>query len=165
MNRTELDFEFSSANPEPFYRKLVSENSTEYENILSLYAELWAQATGKSLDVGALAKEVEHVAWLEEDIAAILRPTAETVTNPLATNNKFKISQLNELFPLVDWSDVLLSFAPAYLHDYIRSDPEVIVKDPEYIRELDSVLARYESRTVFNYAWWQYIVDKNHALI
>ncbi|KAH7684713.1 neprilysin, partial [Aphelenchoides avenae] len=148
-------------NPEPHFIDQVRKNSTAYKLELSLFANRWAQATGKSIDNGVLAREVEQVARLEEDIADILHPTAETVTNSLDTNNKFRVSQLNELFPLeVDWSDVLLSFTPAYLGDYIRNDPEVIVTDPEYIRELGSVLARYEPRTVFNYAWWQYIVDK-----
>lgn len=88
--------------PEPLFRELVRENSTEYELKLSFYAKLWAlSTTGKSLDDGALWKEVEQVARLEQDIAEILRPTAETVTNVLRTNHKFKISQLNEQLPLV----------------------------------------------------------------
>ncbi|KAH7684585.1 hypothetical protein AAVH_40907, partial [Aphelenchoides avenae] len=78
-------------NPQPHFIDLVRKNSTAYKLELSLFAKRWAQATGKSIDNGVLAREVEQVARLEEDIADILQLTAETVTNSLDTNNKFKL--------------------------------------------------------------------------
>lgn len=58
-------------------------------------------ATGKSLDDVLLATEVANVARLEKDVAEIVRPMAEMVTDALAMNSKFKVSQLRELLPLV----------------------------------------------------------------
>ena len=79
----------------------------------------------------------------------------------IIVNNSFRynvrhLSDMNGIFPLMNWTVYFQWLVPEDMRHYLASDPEVILAEPEFFDRLSDLLRRTDKRIVANYVFWRY---------
>ncbi|XP_018417928.1 PREDICTED: phosphate-regulating neutral endopeptidase [Nanorana parkeri] len=95
---------------------------------------------------------------LETKLAQITVPHENRTSESMY--NKMNISELNAMIPQFDWLSYLKKVIDFKLHPhlkYIDSSENVIVRVPEYFKELFKILESEDKRTLANYLIWRFV--------
>ncbi|VDK18509.1 unnamed protein product [Anisakis simplex] len=137
-------------------------NMTRYTKQMRAYRQyminkilLVAEDAGEPRTREEIAKGVEEIIDLEKQIAEIMI-SEEHRRNYTRLYNSHKLSELNELFPLVDWDRYFRAVMPEDLHDYLNTDPDIIVNEMEFLKKLTDLLRAADPRIITNYIVWRY---------
>ncbi|VDK44180.1 unnamed protein product [Cylicostephanus goldi] len=71
-------------------------------------------------------------------------------------HNLRHLSDMYKLMPLIDWSRFFLAFAPPASHEYLRSDPEILIAEVDYLRRISKLLQSTDPRIVTNYVFMRF---------
>ncbi|CAJ0599855.1 unnamed protein product [Cylicocyclus nassatus] len=97
-----------------------------------------------------IEKGVNEMIDLEIKLAKILVPE-EDRRNWTRMYNLRHLSDMQKLMPLVNWTRYLLAVAPSYSHNYLKSNPEIIIREVDYMRNISKLLRRVKPRIITNY--------------
>ncbi|VDL77455.1 unnamed protein product [Nippostrongylus brasiliensis] len=96
------------------------------------------------------ADDVDEIVKFETKLAKITVPE-EDRRNHTALYNLRHLSDMQQLMPLVNWMEYLHDYAPSEVHDYLASNPEIIIEDINYIKNITGLLKSTEPRIITNY--------------
>jgi predicted metalloendopeptidase len=78
-----------------------------------------------------------------------------------------RLSDMDIFMPFVNWTHYFLSIMPEQMHDYIRSNPEIIIANPRFFTRLNQLLMETDPRVLMNVmlwrfadAWWLQLDDR-----
>uniref|UniRef100_A0A7E4V4W6 Neprilysin-2 n=1 Tax=Panagrellus redivivus TaxID=6233 RepID=A0A7E4V4W6_PANRE len=137
-------------------------NETKYAKQLAAYeAYMFAKIKLIATDARAnksdasLRAEVKEILDFEKKFAKILTPE-ENRRNFTEMYNVFNLSALRQMMPLIDWNKYFRGLMPFDMHDYLDSDPLIIVSEPAYFDRLSKLLTATDTRVITNYILWRY---------
>ncbi|KIH60316.1 hypothetical protein ANCDUO_09438 [Ancylostoma duodenale] len=80
-----------------------------------------------------IASDFNEIIDLERKLANITVPN-EDRRNVSAIYNLRRISDIQTLMPLVNWTRYFHSVAPYVVHDYLKANPEINIADIDFMR-------------------------------
>lgn len=117
---------------------------------------LLVEDSGSSQTKEAIATDAKEILAFEKKLAKIMVSEDER-RNFTRLYNKRRLSEINELIPIIDWYKYFRSVMPLDLHNYINEDPEVIVNEPEYFIKLAELIKSTDTRIIANYMFWRFM--------
>ncbi|KAL6734622.1 hypothetical protein Aduo_005144 [Ancylostoma duodenale] len=102
-----------------------------------------------------IASDVDEIIDLETKLAKII-VADENRRNFSDMYNLRRLSDMQKLMPLVDWSRYFHSVAPYVVHDYLASNPEILIVEIEYMRRITDLLQVTDPRITTNYVYMRY---------
>ncbi|CAJ0607822.1 unnamed protein product [Cylicocyclus nassatus] len=94
-------------------------------------------------------KDVDEVIELETDIAKIRGGASNEY-------NLHRFGNLRKHMPLIDWDRFFREVAPADAHPYFKSDPLILVRQPDYLKRLNELLKYKDPRIITNYVFLRF---------
>lgn len=73
--------------------------------------------------------------------------------------NVHRLSDMYSIIPEINWNDYFEWMVPDELVHYLDSDPEVIVIEPDFFRDLTKLLQSTEKRILANYVMFYKITN------
>ncbi|KAK6045576.1 hypothetical protein COOONC_16919 [Cooperia oncophora] len=61
----------------------------------------------------------------------------------------------------IQWSRYFHSIAPPSLHKYFATNPEVIIREMDYMRRVSKLLHSTDPRIITNYVFIRFVIDWN----
>ncbi|CAJ0588942.1 unnamed protein product, partial [Cylicocyclus nassatus] len=101
--------------------------------------ELFQKDANLTTNRTEIEKDIDELVKFETEMAQIL-VADEHRSNYSRLYNLRHLNNLQELMPLVDWSRFFLAIAPRDSHQYLRSNPEVLIAEIDYLRGITKVL-------------------------
>ncbi|KIH67027.1 hypothetical protein ANCDUO_02643 [Ancylostoma duodenale] len=111
------------------------------------------------------ASDVDEIIDLETKLANITVVEGDR-RNPNELYNLRRLSDMQNLMPLVNWTRYFHSISPAVVHDYFASNPEIIIVEIDFMRrsaltdneelEITDLLLSIDPRVITNYVYLQY---------
>ncbi|CAJ0605810.1 unnamed protein product [Cylicocyclus nassatus] len=126
------------------------ENETNIEllkELLTNQIELFKEDGGLPSDITKTEKDVDEIIDLEMKMVKIM--DADVNTDPQV----YHLRDMRKLMPLVDWSQFFSAVAPFDSQNYLFSDPEILVVDPDYLNRVNELLQSTDSRIITNYVF------------
>ncbi|KAK5976784.1 hypothetical protein GCK32_006008 [Trichostrongylus colubriformis] len=113
---------------------------------------LWKDepSLSESLLEEPLTNELHQIMALERSIYEVPFSTSDEV------KKEMPLSEIDGMLKSVNWTRYLLSTAPEDVHEYILSDPMVVVPGMDYLRKIDSIINDTPSRVLTNYVMLRY---------
>ncbi|RCN42007.1 peptidase family M13 [Ancylostoma caninum] len=102
-----------------------------------------------------IASDVDEIIDLETKLAKII-VADENRRNYSDMYNLRRLSDMQKLMPLVDWSRYFHSIAPYVVHDYLASNPEILIVEIEYMKRITELLQVTDPRIITNYVYMRY---------
>ena len=133
-----------------------SKQLNAYEKYMITMIELLAEDAGINVTNIDIASDARELLEFEKKFAEILTPK-EKRRNHTEMYNIFRLSDVQRMMSLVDWNKYFKGLMPVDMHDYIDSNPEVMVTEPAYFDRLKDFLSEANNRTITNYVFWRYI--------
>lgn len=128
------------------------------ESLLSFMVDvsvfLGANKTRAEIDMKALVD-------LETKLAQITVPHENRTSESMY--NKMNISELRTMVPQFDWLGYLKKVIDSKVHPHLKdidSSENVIVRVPEYFKELFKILESEDKRTIANYLIWRFVYSR-----
>lgn len=115
---------------------------------------LGANKTRAEIDMKALID-------LETKLAQITVPHENRTSESMY--NKMNISELSAMIPQFDWLSYLKKVIDFKVHPHLKdidSSESVIVRVPEYFKELFKILESEDKRTIANYLIWKFVYSR-----
>ncbi|XP_040194186.1 phosphate-regulating neutral endopeptidase PHEX [Rana temporaria] len=115
---------------------------------------LGANKTRAEIDMKALID-------LETKLAQITVPHENRTSESMY--NKMNISELSAMIPQFDWLSYLKKVIDFKVHPHLKdidSSENVIVRVPEYFKELFKILESEDKRTIANYLIWKFVYSR-----
>jgi predicted metalloendopeptidase len=132
-------------------------NESKYEKQLNAYEKLMNARIGLlAEDIGStrtkeeIAVEVKEMMSFEKELAKIM-VSEDDRRNFTRLYNKHRLSEVNTLVPIIDWTRYFRALMPFEIHEYLNSDPEIIVNEPEYFIKVSELIKATDPRIVTNY--------------
>ncbi|KAI6238023.1 Neprilysin-1 [Aphelenchoides fujianensis] len=126
-----------------------------YEKLLNDRIGLLAEDAGSKRPKEEIAAEVKEMIEFEKKFARLL-VSEDDRRNFSRLYNPFRLSDMKTLLPIVDFNKYFRALMPFELHDYINSDPEIIVNEIQFLRNLTALLQSTSKRTLANYVFSRY---------
>jgi predicted metalloendopeptidase len=121
-----------------------------YEKLMNARISLLAEDSGSTRSKEEIAADVSEILAFEKKLAKIMVSEDER-RNFTRLYNKRHLTEVNELIPIIDWFKYFRSLMPLDLHNYINSDPDVILNEPEYFLRLSELIKITDTRILANY--------------
>ncbi|KIH67761.1 hypothetical protein ANCDUO_01904 [Ancylostoma duodenale] len=86
-----------------------------------------------------IASDVDEIIDLETELAKIIVPE-ENRRDFSKMYNIRRLSDMQKIIPSVDWARYFHSIAPVVVHDYLASNPEILVAEIDYMRRSAFIL-------------------------
>ena len=111
-----------------------------------------------------IKKDVADALEFERKLAKIQVPQEER-RDRTELYNKFRLSEMAKFLPEIDWTKYFdwrsLSTAETEekdkkLQEYLDGDPIVVVRQPNFFKNLSKLLQSTPKRVLANYIFWQY---------
>ncbi|KAK6736218.1 hypothetical protein RB195_019099 [Necator americanus] len=102
-----------------------------------------------------IEQDVDKIIDLETKLAKILVPD-EDRTNYSELCNLRRLNDLQKLMPLVNWTRYFHSVAPYVVHDYLGSNPEILIMEINFMRRITNLLQSTDPRIITNYIYMRY---------
>ncbi|KAI6196414.1 Neprilysin-1 [Aphelenchoides besseyi] len=137
-------------------------NDTKYAKQLNAYERLMNERIGLLVEDAKTGRSKEEITTEVKEIIAFEKKLAEIMVseddrrNFTRLYNLYHLSDLKTLIPIADWEVYFRSLMPFDLHDYLNSDPEIIVNEPEFFGKLNELLRSTDKRILANYVFWRY---------
>ncbi|XP_058886757.1 phosphate-regulating neutral endopeptidase PHEX-like isoform X1 [Acipenser ruthenus] len=142
------------------------DNSTEAEAYRDALLKLMIDS---AVLLGANSSEAEtqmkEVLQLETRLAEILIPFENRTTE--AMYNKYSLSRLQRTVPQFDWLGYIKAVTDTKLYPELKSlnaSEHVIVRAPQYFKDLFKLLETTEKRTIANYLVWSLVYTRMSSL-
>ncbi|CAJ0589888.1 unnamed protein product [Cylicocyclus nassatus] len=103
-------------------------------------------------------KDIDELIDLETKLARII-VAEEDRRNHTKLYNLRHLSDMQRLMPLVDWAQFFLAIAPTASHQYLNSDPEILIVEIDYLRRITDLLQSTDKRIIMNYVLMLYFLD------
>lgn len=137
-------------------------NDTKYAKQLSAYEKLindrirlLAEDAGSTRTKEEIAEDVKEIIIFEKQLAKIM-VSEDDRRNFSRLYNKYRLSEVNALIPIIDWYRYFRALMPFDMHEYINSDPEIILNEPEYFLKMAELIKNTDSRIITNYVRIKY---------
>ncbi|KHJ99552.1 peptidase family M13 [Oesophagostomum dentatum] len=117
--------------------------------------ELFQKDAGLPTNKTKLASDADELIDLETKLAEILVPE-EDRRNFTELYNLRRLSDLQELMPLVDWKRFFHAVAPFSTHNYLSSNPEILIVEIDFMRRITELLQSTDPRIITNYVLMRY---------
>ncbi|VDM28415.1 unnamed protein product [Toxocara canis] len=121
-------------------------NTTRYEKQLVAYHKYMTQKVLLVAEDAGFPKTAEEVADQIDEIIEFEKAIAEIMIsedqrrNYTKLYNVHKLSELNDLLPVVDWDKYFRAMMPYELHSYLNADPDIIVNEVDFLKRLTELL-------------------------
>ncbi|EPB75525.1 peptidase family M13 [Ancylostoma ceylanicum] len=102
-----------------------------------------------------IASDVDEIIDLETKLAKIIVPEEDRRDYNKMYNLR-RLSDMQKLMPLVDWNRYFYSVAPHEVHDYLASNPEILIVEIDYMRRIADLLRLTDPRIITNYIYMRY---------
>ncbi|KAM9319451.1 phosphate-regulating neutral endopeptidase PHEX [Gastrophryne carolinensis] len=105
--------------------------------------------------------DMKAVIELETKLAQIIVPHENRTSESMY--NKMNISELSAMIPQFDWLNYLKKVIDFKLYPHLKdidSSENVIVRVPEYFKELFKILESEDKRTLANYLIWRFVYSR-----
>ncbi|KAK6060124.1 peptidase family M13, partial [Cooperia oncophora] len=99
-----------------------------------------------------IAKDVDEIIEFETKIAKIM-VAEEDRRDYSKMYNIRRLSDMQKLTPMIDWSRYFHSTAPFSVHKYFTSDPEILIVEIDYMRRITELLQLTDPRIITNYVF------------
>jgi membrane metallo-endopeptidase-like protein 1 len=126
-----------------------------YQTYMTAKIGLIAKDAKSNKTKSQITTEVKELIEFEKQFATILTPE-EKRRNYTEMYNVYKLSDLKTMMPLINWDKYFRGLMPFDMHDYLNSDPLIIVSEPGYFKRLTSLITNTDTRIVTNYIFWRY---------
>ena len=63
---------------------------------------------------------------------------------------------MQKVFNLMNWTKYFDWLVPSEMHEYLKSDPEIILAEPEYFDRLTKLLNSTPNNVLANYIFWRF---------
>ncbi|EYB87303.1 hypothetical protein Y032_0265g650 [Ancylostoma ceylanicum] len=110
-----------------------------------------------------IASDVDEIIDLETKWAEIIVPE-ENRRDYSRMYNLRRLNDMQEVMPLVDWTRYFNSVAPYVVHDYFASNPEIVIREVDYMKKLGEFLQSTDPRIITNYIYMRYTSSWNGEL-
>ncbi|PAV86979.1 hypothetical protein WR25_24216 [Diploscapter pachys] len=131
-------------------KTLYAKQMKAYRSYLIGKVKLFTEDIGLIANESKIAADVDEIIAFETEFAKIIVPD-ENRRNRTALYNKRKISDLETLMPIIDWQRLLLAVTPFSVHSYIRSDPDIIISELNFLSNMTTLLSSTSPRIITNY--------------
>uniref|UniRef100_A0A913IE97 Neprilysin n=1 Tax=Strongyloides stercoralis TaxID=6248 RepID=A0A913IE97_STRER len=126
-----------------------------YRKYLIAKISLLAQDYGSKKTIDEITKDVDEMINFETEFAKILVPD-HARRNYTELYNIIKIDELNKLMPLIDWNRYFRAITPYDLHDYLNSNPDIIITELNFFDRVVELLKNTDTRVITNYILTRY---------
>uniref|UniRef100_A0AC34FHN9 Uncharacterized protein n=1 Tax=Panagrolaimus sp. ES5 TaxID=591445 RepID=A0AC34FHN9_9BILA len=126
-----------------------------YQTYMTAKISLISKDAKSNKTKAQITAEVKELIEFEKQFATILTPE-EKRRNYTEMYNVYKLSDLKSMMPLIDWNRYFRGLMPFDMHEYLNSDPLIIVSEPGYFKRLTSLITNTDTRIVTNYIFWRY---------
>ncbi|PIO72527.1 peptidase family M13, partial [Teladorsagia circumcincta] len=97
-----------------------------------------------------ITKDVDEIIEFETKIAKIM-VAEEDRRDYSKMYNIRRLSEMQKLTPMIDWSKYFHSTAPYSVHKYFATDPEILIVEIDYMRRITELLQLTDPRIITNY--------------
>lgn len=126
-----------------------------YQTYMTAKIGLIAKDAKSNKTKAQISADVKELIEFEKQFATILTPE-EKRRNYTEMYNVYKLSDLRTMMPLIDWNRYFRGLMPFDMHEYLNSDPLIIVSEPGYFKRLTALITSTDTRIVTNYIFWRY---------
>ncbi|KAK6736238.1 hypothetical protein RB195_019108 [Necator americanus] len=126
-----------------------------YRQLLISKVALFLEESNLPENKTKIAQDVDEIIDLETKFAKILVPD-EDRRNYSEQYNLRRLNDLQKLMPLVDWTRYFHSVAPYVVHDYLASNPEILIVEIDFMRRVTNLLQSTDPRIITNYVYMRY---------
>lgn len=124
-----------------------------YEKLMNARIGLLAEDVGSTRTKEEIAAEVKEILAFEKEVAKIM-VSEDDRRNFTRLYNKHRLSEVNALVPFIDWYRYFRALMPFEMHEYLNSDPEIILNEPEYFIKMAELIKATDPRILTNYVIW-----------
>uniref|UniRef100_A0A0K0FE70 Neprilysin-1 (inferred by orthology to a C. elegans protein) n=1 Tax=Strongyloides venezuelensis TaxID=75913 RepID=A0A0K0FE70_STRVS len=121
-----------------------------YRKFIINKISLLAQDSGSKRTLDEITKDVDKMLDFETEFAKILVPD-QSRRNYTELYNIIKISDLNQLMPLIDWNRYFRGISPFDMHSYFDSNPDIIVTEIKFFDRIVELLKNTDTKIITNY--------------
>ncbi|KAE9421904.1 hypothetical protein Angca_010216, partial [Angiostrongylus cantonensis] len=126
-----------------------------YKELLIKLVKLIHDDANVSIKEEKIAYDVEAIIDFESKLAKIL-VASEDLSNFTEMYNLRRLSDMQTLMPLVNWTSYFYSVSPPSIHNYLAADPQILIAEIDYVRRLTTLLNSTDSVTITNYVYTRY---------
>ncbi|KAK6032689.1 hypothetical protein OSTOST_01125, partial [Ostertagia ostertagi] len=110
-----------------------------------------------------ITKDVDEIIEFETKVAEIM-VAEEDRRDFFKRYNLRRLSDMQKLTPIIDWSRYFLSIAPFSVHKYFVADPDVLILEPNYMKRqvaftyrITELLRLTDPRVITNYIFIRFV--------
>uniref|UniRef100_A0A0R3PFX8 Neprilysin n=1 Tax=Angiostrongylus costaricensis TaxID=334426 RepID=A0A0R3PFX8_ANGCS len=126
-----------------------------YRQFLINKVTLFNEDVGLPISERKIASDVDEIIDLETELAKIL-VAEEDRRNYTRKYNLLRLNEMQALMPLVDWTRYFHSIAPPTIKNYLADDPQVLVREIDYMKRVADLINSTDPRIITNYAYIRY---------
>uniref|UniRef100_A0A7I4Y525 Neprilysin n=2 Tax=Haemonchus contortus TaxID=6289 RepID=A0A7I4Y525_HAECO len=121
-----------------------------YRQLLIDKVKLINEYDNRTTNDAKIAKDVDEIIDFETEIAKIM-VAEEDRRNSFEMYNLKRLSEFQKLMPVVNWTRYFNSVAPSSVLKYFEADPDVLIKQIDYIGSINELLLLMDPRIITNY--------------
>uniref|UniRef100_A0A0N4W214 Peptidase_M13_N domain-containing protein n=1 Tax=Haemonchus placei TaxID=6290 RepID=A0A0N4W214_HAEPC len=142
-----------------------------YRKLLISEVELINEYDNRSYNYEKIAQDVDEIIDFETKIAKVMVAEQDR-RNFFEMYNIRRLSDLQKLMPMIDWTRYLYSIAPYSVHKYFANDPNVLIREIDYVRRITELLQLTDPRIITNYifirftsSWGKELGERFHDVL
>ncbi|KAI6180560.1 Phosphate-regulating neutral endopeptidase [Aphelenchoides besseyi] len=116
---------------------------------------LFVKDSAANVTLCDLSKTVDELIEIDVQLANWSKSREERFDYDRVYNLR-NLSDLNDLAPAINWTRYIREVSPPEVHEYLDSNPQIVVNEVEYLEKVSDLLNRTDSRTITNYVFWRY---------
>ncbi|KAK0395635.1 hypothetical protein QR680_001367 [Steinernema hermaphroditum] len=126
-----------------------------YEDYMIAKIRLVVEDAGVNRTLGQIKSDVNEILTFERNLAKTLVPE-EDRRNFSKMYNIRKLGDLDTLMPIINWDKYFRSLIPFEMHDYLNSNPDIVINEIDFLEKLTALLQSTDPRVITNYVLWRY---------
>ncbi|WKX96997.1 hypothetical protein Q1695_013003 [Nippostrongylus brasiliensis] len=99
--------------------------------------------------------DVDEIIELETKLAKIIVPEEDRRDYTKMYNIRH-LNDMKQLMPMVDWLKYFRSVAPFKAHEFLASNPEILIVEIDYMRRITELLHSMDPRIITNYVFLRF---------
>nr|CDJ93359.1 Peptidase M13 domain containing protein [Haemonchus contortus] len=142
-----------------------------YKKLLISEVVLINEYDNRSYNYEKIAQDVDEIIDFETKVAKIMVAEQDR-RNFFKMYNIRRLSELQKLMPMIDWTRYFYSIAPYSVHKYFANDPNVLIKEIDYLRRITELLQSTDPRIITNYifirftsSWSEELGERFHDVL
>lgn len=126
-----------------------------YRQFLITKMKLIHEDAGLARNEQKITSDVDEIIEFETKLAKILVPEEDRRDFSKMYNLRH-LSDMQQLMPMVDWMKFFRSISPFLVHDYLATNPEILIIEVDYMRRITELLQSTDPRIITNYVFIRY---------